>query len=132
MTFVNDRVLDLGLNVLDSEATHIYICAAEPTTYAAAIGANNGTTQFGLGNKNFGAGAVFGAPADRTPNGRKVTSAAVTDGSVTTTGTASHYAVVDSANSRLLATGALASSQAVTSGNTFTLAAFDVGIPDAV
>ena len=67
-----------------------------------------------------------------TPNGRKVTSAAVTDGSVTTTGTASHYAVVDSANSRLLATGALASSQAVTSGNTFTLAAFDVGIPDAV
>ena len=132
MAFLNDRVLDLGLNVLDTEATHIYICAAEPTTYAAAIGANNGTTQFGLGNKNFGAGAVFAAPAAGTPNGRKVASNAITDGSVTTTGTASHYAVVDSVNSRLLATGALASTQAVTSGNTFTLPTFDVRIPAAV
>lgn len=132
MASIADRVLDLGLNVLDTEATHVYICAAEPASYAAAIGANNETTQFGLGNKNFGAGAVFGAPAARGGGGRKVTSAAVTDGSVTTTGTATHYAIVDAANSRLLATGSLASSQVVTSGNTFTLAAFDVGIPGAV
>lgn len=132
MPSIADRVLDLGLNVLDTEATHVYICSAEPTTYAAAIGANNGTTQFGLGNKNFGAGAVFGSPVARTPSGRKVTSAAITDGSVTTTGTAAAYAIVDSANSRLLATGTLAASQSVTSGNTFTLAAFDVGIPGAV
>jgi hypothetical protein len=26
MPTVGDRVLDLGLNVLDTEATHIYIC----------------------------------------------------------------------------------------------------------
>jgi hypothetical protein len=35
-------------------------------------------------------------------------------------------------NSRLLATGSLTASQAVTSGNTFTLTSFDIGIPDPV
>ena len=39
-------------------------------------------------------------------------------------------AIVDTSNSRLLVTGSLSTSQAVTSGNTFTLAAFDIEIPD--
>ena len=125
MSFIADRVLDLGLNVLDTEATHIYVTSAEATTFTDA------TTTLALGNKNFGAGGCFGAPAARTPSGRKVASTAITDGSITASGTATHWAVVDSANSRLLATGALASSQAVSSGNTFTLASFDIGIPGA-
>ena len=62
--------------------------------------------------------------------GRKVTVAAISDGSITGTGTATHYAIVDSTNSRLLATAALTASQSVTNGNTFTLATFDIGIPD--
>lgn len=116
---VQDRVLDFGLNVLDAEATHIYICSAEPTTYAEA------TSTYDLGVKNFGAGAVFGSPAAGSP-GRKVTSAPVTDGSVTDTNTATHVAVVDGSNSRLLAVTSLTAPQGVTSGNTFTLAAFDI------
>jgi hypothetical protein len=125
MPTVQDRVLDLGLNVLDTEATHIYICSAEPTTYTAATSTN------ALGNKNFGAGGVAGAPAAGSPNGRKVTTVAVTDGSITATGTAAAWAIVDSANSRLLATGVLSATQAVTSGNTFTLPAFDIRLPGA-
>lgn len=123
MAYLDARVYDNGLSVLDTEATHIYICSQEPSTYTQAI------TTYGLGNKNFGAGGCFGAPGARTPSGRKVSSVAVTDGSVTATGTATHWAVVDSANSRLLAAGPLASSQAVTNGNTFTLPTFDIGIP---
>lgn len=125
MAFIADRVLDLGLNVLDTEATHIYVCSAEPADFAAA------TTTAALGNKNFGAGAVFNAPSARTPSGREVLSVAVTDGSVTATGDATHWAVVDAVNSRLLATGSLAAPQTVTSGNTFTLASFAIGIPGA-
>lgn len=118
---VADRVLDLGLNVLDTEADKIYITNAEATTFTQAI------TTFALGNKNFGAGAVTGSPAaGTTPTGRKVTTAAVTDGTITATGTATHWAIVDSANSRLLAVGTLAASQGVTNGNTFTLTAFDI------
>ena len=47
------------------------------------------------------------------------------------TGTATHHAVSDTVNSRLLATGSLSASHVVTSANTFTLAAFDIGIPGA-
>jgi hypothetical protein len=60
-----------------------------------------------------------------------VTVAEITDGSVTATGTATHYAITDTVNSRLLAAGNLASSQGVTAGNIFTLPAFDIGIPGA-
>lgn len=122
MPFIADRVLDLGLNVLDIEANRLDICSSEPTTFAAATGAAS------LGNKTS---LSIGAPAARAPSGRRVTVAAITDGTVTATGTATHYAIVDTVNSRLLATGSLSASQAVTSGNTFTLAAFDIGIPGA-
>lgn len=121
MSFLNDRVFDSGLTVLDTEANRLDICSQEPTTYAEA------TSTYTLGNKTS---LSIGAPADRTPSGRKVTVAAITDGTVSGTGTASHWAIVDTGNSRLLATGSLSSSQAVTSGNTFSLAAFDIGIPD--
>ena len=121
MSFLNDRVFDSGLTVLDTEANRLDICSQEPTTYTEA------TSTYTLGNKTS---LSIGAPADRTPTGRKVTVAAITDGTVSGTGTASHWSIVDTSNSRLLATGSLSSSQAVTSGNTFSLAAFDIGIPD--
>jgi hypothetical protein len=121
MPYLNDRVLDLGLNVLDTEATHIYVCSSEPASFAAA-----GTAK--LGSKALAAGGI-GAPAARAPSGRKVTVAAFTDGAVVADGTATHWAVVDETNSRLLAANTLAASQGVTNGNSFSLAAFDIGIP---
>lgn len=121
MAFIADYVLDAALAKL-AEANRLDICSQEPTTYAEA------TTTYTLGNKTS---LSVGAPTDRTPTGRKAVVAAITDGTVTGTGTATHYALSDTGNSRLLATGALSASQAVTSGNTFTTGAFDVGIPDA-
>ena len=124
--YVHDRVLDAGLAALKAEATHIYINSAEPATFTAATSTN------ALGSKNFGAGAVYpGAIAAATPNGRKVTTAPVTDGSVSANGTASHESVVDSVNSRLLIAGPLNASQVVTLGNPFTLTAFDFRLPNA-
>ena len=119
--YLHDRVFDNGLTVLDTEMDKLYICSAQPTTYTEAI------TTYALGVKNT---PTVSAPADRTGGGREVTVSAITDGSVTASGTATHYAGVDSANSRLLAANALSASQAVTSGNTFTLTSFKIGIPD--
>jgi hypothetical protein len=51
---------------------------------------------------------------------------------VTGTGTATHWAITKTTGSTLMATGPLSASQGVTSGNTFTLGAFDITIPDAV
>jgi hypothetical protein len=122
MPFIADRAFDNGLTILDTEANRLDICSLEPATYAAATSTNT------LGNK---VGLSVAAPSDRTPTGRRVTVTAITDGTVTADGTASHWAVSDTVNSRLLATGSLSAPQAVTSGNVFTLGAFDIGIPDA-
>ena len=121
MATLNDRVFDNGLTVLDTEANRIDITSVEATTYASATSTNT------LGNSTS---LSIGAPADRSGGGREVTVAAITDGTVTGTGTATHYAIVDTVNSRLLATGSLSASQAVTSGNTFTLSSVAIGIPD--
>jgi len=122
MALIADYFFDLALAGIN-DGGRLDICSQEPATYAEAI------TTYTLGNKTS---LSIGAPTDRTPNGRKVVVAAITDGSVTGDGTASHWAVSDTGNSRLIATGALSASQAVTTGNTFTLAAFDIGFADAV
>lgn len=121
MATLGDRVFDNGLTVLDTEANKITVTSQEASTFAEA----NAT--YALGNSTS---LSINAPANRTGGGRKVTVAAITDGAITATGTATHYAIIDTSNSRLLATAALTASQSVTNGNTFTLATFDIGIPD--
>lgn len=127
MATLNDRVFDNGLTVLDTEANKITITSQEATTYT------EGNATYALGNSTS---ISISAPADRTGGGRKVTVSAITNGSVTANGTATHYAILDTSATyggpRLLATGSLTASQVVTSGNTFTLSAFDIGIPDPV
>lgn len=121
MATLNDRVFDNGLTVLDIEANAVHITSQEATTFADA------TSTSSLGNSTS---LSIGAPQNRTGGGREVVVAAITDGTVTGTGTATHYALVDTAANRLLVTGSLTASQALTNGNTFTLGSFTIGIPD--
>jgi hypothetical protein len=118
---LEDRVLDFGLNVLDTESAFISICSSEPTTLAVA--ATSGL----LGFKSWGAGAAFASPSAGAPNGRQVASIAVSDGTITTSGTASWWAAY--AAGTLHAHGTLSGAQVVTAGNTFTLASFTIRIP---
>lgn len=123
MPMITDSALDALLNYIDTNGEKLHICSAEPANYAGVAGVT-------LGNKTSPA---IAAPSDRSPNGREIVVAAISDGSVTGTGTATHWCIVkDSATSELLAAGALASSQGVSSGNTFTLTQFAIGVPDAV
>lgn len=120
--YLNPRVLDLGLNVLDTEATILHLCSSQPANFA-------GIAAVTLANKS---GISFGAPADGTPSGRKTVMAAIDagdPGSVTASGTATHYAIADATNSRLLVANVLANPQALTNGNTFTLGPMTVTIP---
>lgn len=121
MAFLNDEILDAALALLDTATTTLHICSQEPATRTEA------TATYTLGNKTS---LSIGAPADRSPNGRQVTVASFSDGTVTATGTATHYAIVD--GTRLLATNVLDDSQVVTNGNPFSLSAFTIGIPDGV
>ena len=121
MATLNNRVFDNGLTVLDTEANRIDITSQEAASYAEA------TSTYTLGNSTS---LSISAPSDRSGGGREVVVAAVADASVTGSGTATHYSIVDTGNSRLLATGSLTASQVVTSGNTFSLGSFTIGIPD--
>ena len=123
MAYINDEVFDGGLDYADTNGTRIDICSQEPLTYGEAT--TDGT--YSLGNKT---GLNTGATEAGDVDGRKVVVPAITDGTVTETGTATHWALTDGA-SILVATGALSASQGVTDGNSFTLDAIDITIRDA-
>ena len=120
MAYINDEVFDQGLDYADTNGTKINICSTEPATYA-------GIAAVTLGNKS---GMNTGATQNGATDGRRVIVPAITDGSVTATGTAAWWALNDG-TAILVATGALSASQAVTSGNTFTLDAISITIRDA-
>lgn len=122
MAYLHDDVLDAALQELITNVNALHICSQEPANYTEA------TATYTVGVK---ATPTLGAQANGATTGRRTTVAAFSDGEVTATGTASHWALVDTVGERLLATGALSASQAVTDGNTFSLTAFDVTIPDA-
>jgi hypothetical protein len=121
MALILDAALDAAVALIRSNCTALHICSAAPASYAEA------TTTYTLGNK---ATPTINAPEDGDVSGRKVRIVAIDNGTVTDTDTATHVALVDDTNSRLLAVQELSAGVAVTNGNTFTLTAFDIEIPD--
>lgn len=121
---LEDIILNTGLNTFNTATTTLSVCSAEPTTIA--IAATSGL----LGFKTAAAGSIFGAvgAGGTTPPSRQVASVAISDGTITTSGTASWWAAY--AAGTLHAHGTLSGAQVVTAGNTWTLASFTVRIPN--
>ena len=119
MSYLNDEAMDSGLDWIDTTGDKLHILSQEVSTFGDC-------TTYSLGNKDT---IAIAAPSDRSPTGREVVISAITDGNVTADGTASHWAITDD-SSILVACGALASQQAVSNGNTFTLTEFAIGYPD--
>jgi hypothetical protein len=117
MAHLHDSVLDAALAVLSGSKTLHILPAGTYADRAAVLAAS-------LGNK----AVTVGSAENGDTSGRKVRIPAITDGSVTASGTAAEWALIDGSN--YLAGQDLASTQAVTNGNTFTLAATDIEIPD--
>jgi len=120
MGFLSDSLLDLAVAYIDDESTVLHInFTQEPATYAEA------SSTYSCGSRTP---PVIGVPEDGDVSGRKVVIAAITDGTVSDTQTAGWWSLVSA--DELIAAGDLAATQAVTSGNTFTLTEFDIEIPD--
>lgn len=122
MAFILDAAFDSLLNRVCDNVENLYLNSAEATTFTEASSTNL------LGTK---ATPSIAAAANATPNGRQRTVAAITDGSVSATGTATHIALTDDSASELALTNSLTSSQSVTSGNTFTTDAMIIRVADA-
>lgn len=120
MAFINDEVRDQGLDWADTNGTRLDICSTDPGgTYATVTGNT-------LGNKTLNTGAT----EDGAVDGRRVIVPAITDGSVTGTGTATHWALTNGTDT-VVASGALSASQGVTASNDFTLDAISITARDA-
>ena len=120
MTYLHDDVLDSGLSFIDDNCDRVFICNAEPSTWAEA------SSTYNLGYKN---NPTISTAEDRDGGGRQVTISAIADGTVSATDTATHFALGDSSETQLIAAGSLSSGVAVTDGNTWTLTEFTIGIP---
>ena len=118
----SDAVLDGALGVITGNATTIMLLSdtadaydAQSTAYATFDAAKLGT-----------ATVSFGSATDAT-SGRKVT-VTPAEGNVSATGTGSAYALTNGTDT-VYTVGDL-SDQVVTSGNTFTIASFDITFAD--
>jgi hypothetical protein len=123
VTVLAQVVYDAALNNIVSNANKVVICSQEPATYTEA------NSTYKLGEKTS---VTVGSPSAGSPDGRQVTVPAVTGGTVTASGTATHHALIDTVNSVLYAAKSLSASQAVTSGNTYSATAYTIRIPAAV
>ena len=121
MSALGNTVFDDGLNVIDTNTENLYLLSADPGLTWANI------ATYALGNK---ATPTIASPTDRTGGGREVVIAAITDGSATATGDATHYALTDDSASDILVSGTLSSTLSLTSGGSFATEVFAVGIPD--
>jgi hypothetical protein len=115
---IADSVFDAALNFLETNGTVVHITSADPTNWA-------GLAAVTLGNETA---CTYTGPENGT-SGRKTTLDAITDGDVTGTDTATHFAITNGSDAVYIVQE-LNASQGVTSGNKFTLTAVTIQLSD--
>ena len=120
---IPDAIIDLML--AEAEGTQIHVCTSQPTSYAEA------STNVGSGGYQLANAAISGSytKANGDTSGRKNTLPAQTGLTIDVSGTALHVAVTNGTDTLLLVT--TCTSQALTSGGTVDIGAFDHEISDA-
>ena len=118
-----DATLDAFLAEI-ATATDLHVCSAEPANFAgiAAVTLAEVALTAGLGNGDYTA-------ANGDTNGRKVTVAQQASISITASGTANHISLDDGVALVYVTT---CTAQALTSGGTVTVPAWDIEIADPV
>lgn len=119
---VHDDVIDSALNYIKNNATRICVDSTQPTTYTEAI------TTYKLVIKTISS-SDFTGPANGDTSGRKVTSNQHSTVTIDSSGTATHIALADSVNSKLLFV-TTCSNQSLTATNTVTIPSWDIEISD--
>tara|TARA_R100000655_G_scaffold71272_1_gene109655 strand:+ start:113 stop:499 length:387 start_codon:yes stop_codon:yes gene_type:complete len=122
---LNDLVYDAALEYIADNGGQMNICSSEPTTYAEATSTYNladVSMTVGDGNGDYTIG-------NGDTSGRKLAVSEKAAVTIDSTGTATHLAIVDTSNSRLLAV-TTSNSQSVVATNTVTIPGFDIELAD--
>ena len=126
--FAHDDNMDAMLNNIKTKATRLCVCSDQPTTFAEA------TTTYDGGASKYNLAIVtidsddFTGPADDT-SGRKLTVNEAASLTVDATASATHIALVDYDDEDVLYV-TTCTSQALTSGNTVTVPAWEISVAD--
>lgn len=118
---VHDDVLDGAHDIIRNNCTRMVACSAQPTTYT------EGNSTYALADVTMASGDFTKANGD--VSGRKLTVAAKSGVTVDTSGSATHIALLDVTNSKLLYV-TTCTTQSLTSGNTVNFPAWDIEIAD--
>lgn len=120
--FANDDVMDAALAKI-ATGTILTVCSTQPTTRTEAV------TTYALADITLTAGDGNGdfTIANGDTNGRKVTVSQQADIDIDTSGSAQHIAICDGTDLLIVTT---CTTQALTSGGTVTVPAFDYEIAD--
>ena len=122
---VTDAVLDAALDHVADAGDRLFVCSSEPTNYTEA----SSTYMLAQHTMTEGDGGGDYTIANGDTSGRKLTVSQQADISITNSGTAGHVCIADSVGTVLLIV-TTCTSQALTSGNTVTVPAFDMEIAD--
>lgn len=119
--FCVDAAMDAMLAVVDN-ATRLVVCSGQPADFAgiAAVALADVTVTAGAGNGDF-------TLANGDTSGRKLTVAQQADVPIDASGTATHVALDDGSTLLYVTT---CTSQALTSGGTVTVPAWDIEVAD--
>ena len=112
-----DAMLDAGLDYVSTNANEYYACTSEPADRAAAIAASVIASQT----------PSYSANADGDTSGRKKTVQAANGISISSSGTVTHLALCSGTTLIYVTT---TTSQAVSSGGTLNIPAWDIEIAD--
>lgn len=120
---VHDDVLDGALNIIKNNCTRMVACSAQPTTYT------EGNATYALADVTMASTDFTNANGDTS--GRKTTVSAKSSVLIDTSGSATHVALLDVTNSKLLYV-TTCTTQALTANgtNTVNFPAWDIEIAD--
>ena len=116
-----DAMLDAAFDYIRANVTQMTICTTQPTTYSQGLSVNV------LAAVTMASTDITTTPGDTS--GRKMHVGSETGITVDASGTANHIALVDTDNTNLLFV-TTSTTQALTSGNTVNIPAWDDEILD--
>lgn len=124
MTMLHDDVYDNGLAPLATIIENLYLCNADPELTWANI------ASYAIGVK---ATPTISAPQARAGgDGREVVVSAINDGSATASDMATHFAMTDDSETKILVSGPVTTNINLTASTPFTTTEFAVGMPSPV